>query len=116
MNAQNVLSPAKVPISMTPHLHRIFMASTLAVVVGSLLMVPGAWAETYTSFNTDIPFYFYNYCCDHNDMQYMDAVYFGGREIIFFTLLSTVPNHTYSNWLYFFTNSPSYSGSVYHPS
>ena len=51
----------------------------------------GASAETYSSTDSKYPDAFGDtiFGTDNNDLQYMDVVYFEGKEIIFFTLLST---------------------------
>jgi hypothetical protein len=75
---------------MSGYLFLIFAA--FAVVAMLLFSVaPGAWAETYSSTNSKYPEKFGDdiFGTLGNDLQYMDVVYFGGKEIIFFTLLST---------------------------
>ncbi len=119
MNAhKKLLAPAKGGMQMTRYLHRLFGAFVFVVAMVFLLGTPGAWAETYSSFASHYPSKFDNDCFDsaHNDMQYMDAVYFGGREIIFFTLFTTKNDisdvHDYTRYLFFYSNDPSYSGSL----
>jgi len=113
---RHVLSSVSVPISLTHLLHRIWAASVLAIIVLSLLVAPGAWAETYTSSNSDYPSTFANhqYGSYHNDVQVMRVVYFGGRDIAFFILISIDPMYgsDYTRNLHFLTDSPSYSGQL----
>ena len=113
MNARKKMpASAKREIRMTYYHHRLFVASALVVAVLFLLAAPGAWAETYTSINNHYPSTFYNSGGEHNDAHYVDAVYFGGREIYFFTFIST-ENESWSRYLYFYSNTdPSYSSKI----
>ena len=119
MNAhKKLLAPARGGMQMARYLHRLFLGFIFIAAVVFLLGAPGAWAETYSSFASHYPSEFDNDCFDsaHNDVRYMDAVYFGGREIIFFTFKTTKYNisdvKSYTRYLFFYSNTPSYSGSL----
>jgi hypothetical protein len=92
---------------------RVFFAFTLAAAVLCLFRTPAAWAESYTSEDYQYSDHFPNDWYDdfHNDLQHMDAVYFGGREIVFFTLESTYDSTDIKN-LFFFTYGADYHGTV----
>jgi len=119
MNApKNSLTSGRGGIQKARYLDRLFVAFVLVVAMAFLLGTPGAWSETYTSFGSNYPSKFgHGSSDDHNDAHYMDAVYFGGKEIYFFTLISNVDRDpSYSSYLYFYANdpknnTPSYSGT-----
>ncbi len=91
---------------MNCQLRRVFVASAFLVVM-LFLGYPGAWAETYSSLNQQYPTHFDNTAFDtnHNDLMYMDAVNFAGREIVLFTLMSD-DDLNYNRYLYYFAHSP----------
>ena len=97
------------------HLCRFLFACLLATLFLVLSGASGAWADdTYTSEDSNYPSKFDNNCFDgyHNDLQYMDAVYFGGREVVFFTLLSTLSDQDASNGLYLYTPGYDFHGKM----
>ncbi len=98
---------------MNYHFSSTFRRSLLIAAVFALLLAPGAWAETYSSSGSHYPKSFDNniFDTDHNDCQYMDAVYFAGKEIIFFTFTSDV-NDSYNSQLLYYTPGFDYSGSL----
>ena len=102
---------------MSRYLSRLFVSFVFVAAGFGLLGASGVWAvdtETYTSVTTQYPSKFSNSLFDiyDNGVEYMDAVYFGGREIIFFTFESDKDSNR-NKYLYFYTNtSPAYSGSV----
>jgi ABC-type arginine transport system permease subunit len=71
---------------------RFLLISLLSAILLVLVGASGAWAETYTSGDTKYPVRFYNDIFDgcHNDLEYMDSVYFGGKEIVFFMMQSSI--------------------------
>jgi hypothetical protein len=98
---------------MSRNLSRTFTAFMLFAAVLVLLAAPEARSETYSSLDDKYPTGFCNDIFDtlHNDMSWMDSVYFGGREIVFFTVFSTCGT-SYDSKLYFFTHDPETHGSV----
>ena len=93
----------------------------VALLAALFLVLSGpcnAWAETYTSEDFNYPDKFPQNGFDtwHNDLQHMDAAYFAGREVIFFTLIHTGDDgHNYESLtenLYFYTPGYDYRGQL----
>jgi hypothetical protein len=99
---------------MVRYLEGKLTTSILAAVFLTLLLAPGAWADSYDSWDSSYFKDFNNNITQHydNDMQQMDAVYFGGRHIIFFTLFSDFDEESYDPELYFYTPSYSYADKL----
>ena len=99
-------------IPMSPHLRHMLFASALFAMVLVLLGAPVASAETYASSGFSYPSHFSNnlFGTNSNDLQYLDAVYFDGREIVIFSLFSS-DDLNYNKSLYFYD-----PGSGYHKS
>ena len=85
---------------------RILLKSTLVAALLILLAVPGSKAETYSNHDSHYPSGFCNDIFNtlSNDMQNMDAVEFGGRTIVFFTLFSSC-SLSYNSYLYYWYDS-----------
>lgn len=98
---------------MARQLRGILIASIFIAGVLGLIGTPDASAETYSSENDKYKSAFCNniFGTNHNDMFWMDAIYFGGREILFFTLMSDC-SPSYDSKLYFFTHNPESHSSV----
>jgi hypothetical protein len=96
-------------IKMNRHKCGIFIALMVIAGILGLLAAPGALAETYTSSTWEYPVGFDNnmFATNNNDLQHLDAVYFGGRELVIFSLFSS-DDAKYNKNLYFHTISPKY--------
>jgi hypothetical protein len=94
---------------MSRHLRGIFIALMVIAGIIGLFAEPGALAETYTSSTWEYPVGFDNnmFATNNNDLQHLDAVYFGGRELVIFSLFSS-DDSKYDKNLYFHTISPKY--------
>jgi len=101
------LPPAQEPGRLTHGSHRRIVSWALPVFLGFLLSGPAGHAETYTSSNSHYPTTFYNWDGhQHNDAHYSDAVCFAGKELYFFTLISSIvpatPADDPDRYLYFY--------------
>ncbi len=85
------------------------IAAVAILAIFGVLAAPGALAETYTSSTWEYPVGFDNnmFATNNNDLQHLDAVYFGGRELVIFSLFSS-DDSKYDKNLYFHTISPKY--------
>ena len=111
MRPEPALQVQKEGFKCTRHLRRIFATSTLIAVV-LVFLVTLAWAENYSSSDSKYPGGFINdvFDTERNGVVDMDAVYFGGKEIVFFTLFSS-SDSTATSQLYFYTSDSLYNGS-----
>lgn len=94
------------------HLRHIFATSVLVAALLVFSTAPRASAETYNAVNSHSIGFSTVSGTYHNDTQYTDAVYFGGREIIFFTLISDYQTGGKNPYLFFYTYSPSYNDKI----
>ena len=83
-------------------LSRIFAATALIAGMLGLSGTPGAWAETYTSKSFSYPDTFDNtlFGTNNNDLEWMDAVYFAGKEIVISSVFSS-DDSNYDKYLNF---------------
>ncbi len=93
--------------------HSICLTIIVFALIAGMLALPAAPAEcseTYTSANSNYPIHYGNkYHNYYYDVVQLDAVYFAGKEVIFFTMDSDTDN---KNFLYYY--SPGVSGSNYY--
>lgn len=94
---------------MKCHLRQAFIMSMLIAVAAGLTVSPIARAETYTSTNFKYPDTFDNnaFGTNNNDLQYLDAVYFAGRELVIFSLFSS-DDLSYNSKIYFHDHETGY--------
>ena len=94
---------------MNHYLRRLFVATAFIAALAVLLGTPGAWAETYTSKGFSYPDTFDNTWLgtNNNDLMWMDAVYFAGREIVISSVFSS-DDTNYDKYLYFHEPSSDY--------
>ena len=85
---------------------RILLRSILFATILILFTFQESKAETYSNHDSKYPDTFCNnlFGTDNNDMQNMDAVEFGGKTIVFFTLFSTC-SESYDKYLYHYYDS-----------
>lgn len=85
----------------------------LFAVLAFALSTSAALAETYTSSGSKYPSAFSNniFDTDNNDMQRMDSVYFGGKELVFFTLFSS-SSESYDAKIFCYTPGYDYHASL----
>ena len=80
----------------------LFVAGMIALPVASV-----SAAEIYTSAGSSYPTHFSNsYQKHYYEVERLDAVYFGGKEVVFFTIDSDTSNN---NFLYYYAPEVKYS-------
>jgi hypothetical protein len=94
---------------MSRHLCRLFVVSIFIAGMLGLFGTPGAWAETYTSKGFSYPDTFDNNWLgtNNNDLEWMDAVYFAGKEFVISSVFSS-DDSNYDKYLNFHEPSSGY--------